>query len=51
MSLVCVCGNNLFSDGKIWSCPSKGETTAFDKDGVHRGVIIIDKRVAVRKKI
>ncbi len=43
-SLVCFCGNNLFSDGNIWQCPSKGEVTAFDKEKVHQGVVVVDRR-------
>ena len=50
MSLICFCGNNLFSDGYIWSCPIKGNVTAFDKDKeVHKGVVIVDKRLTARE--
>lgn len=48
-SLVCFCGSNLFSDGNIWQCPSKGAVTAFDKEKTHQGVVVVDKRVTTQE--
>lgn len=48
--LTCFCGNILFSDGKLWSCPMKGEKMSCDKDGLHKGVVIIDRRTTVKDK-
>ncbi len=50
-SLVCFCGSNLFSDGNIWQCSSKGTTTAFDKEKIHQGVVIVDRRVTTLENI
>lgn len=50
-SLVCFCGSNLFSDGNIWQCPSKGAVTAFDKEKTHQGVVIVDKRMTTLENI
>ena len=50
-SLVCFCGNNLFSDGNIWQCPSKGVVTAVDKEKIHQGVVVVDKRMNTLENI
>ena len=47
-SLVCYCGSNLFSNGMVWSCPSKGNVTAFDKEKTHQGTVVVDKRIGVK---
>ena len=50
-SLVCFCGSNLFSDGNVWQCPAKGTVTAFDKEKIHQGVVVVDKRMNTLENI
>jgi hypothetical protein len=49
--LTCTCGNMLISNGFVWQCPLSGKTTmSVDKGDVHKGVIIVDKRVSRDKR-